>query len=561
MKLPDQLTLPGFLRELERSDPERAAIVFQQDDDEYPITYRELVQRAGGFSRALNNAGIEAGEPVIIILEHSLDLVFAFFGALLNGSIPAIMPFLTEKLSPERYRESLASLIEITRPAALISYRGFESEIDLLPIQGSSIRKVIYVDDLRLKVEWSWDEFGKMERAPEELALLQHSSGTTGLQKGVALSHQAVINQLRSYTEALELTSDDVIVSWLPLYHDMGLIAGFILPILTGVKLILMSPFDWVRAPYRLMRSVSKFGGTITWLPNFAFNFCAKKIMDRDLEGVQLSSLRAVINCSEPMRYESHEMFLDRFQPFGLQSSALATCYAMAENVFAVTQGGIGEPVLVDEVSRQSISTQGEAQPVEAGEPSVCMLSAGTAISNTHIRIIDAEGNRLADRVIGEIALQGDCLLSEYYRRPDLTQDAFTAGWYRTGDLGYLFKGQLFITGRAKELIIVGGKNIYPQDLEALVYKVPGVYPGRAVAFGVENRSLGTEDVVVVVERDETVDAQASEINKAIRQVVARGSDVTARYVQVVERGWLIKTSSGKNARRANKEKYLHEFV
>jgi acyl-CoA synthetase (AMP-forming)/AMP-acid ligase II len=560
MKLPERATLPGLLHELERLDAERVAIVFQLEDDDHPITYRELVQRAGGFARALKVAGIEAGEPIIIILEHSLDLVFSFFGALLNGSIPAIMPFLTEKLSPDRYRESLASLIEITRPAALVSYRGFESEIDLLPIPGSSVRTVIYVDDQRQDPEWIWDEVGELERDPEGLALLQHSSGTTGLQKGVALSHQAVINQLRSYADALELTPDDVIVSWLPLYHDMGLIAGFILPILTGVKLILMSPFDWVRAPYRLMHSVSKFSGTLTWLPNFAFNFCTRKIRDRDLEGVQLSSWRAVINCSEPMRYESHEMFLERFRPFGLQSLALATCYAMAENVFAVTQGGIGEPVLVDEVSRQALSTQGEARPAEEGEPFLRMLSAGAPISNTHIRIIDAEGNSLPDRVIGEIALKGDCLLSEYYRRPDLTLEAFNDGWYKTGDLGYLHDGQLFITGRAKDLIIVGGKNIYPQDLEALVHEVPGVYPGRAVAFGVDNPSLGTEDVVVVAERDETVDAQVSEITQDIRLAVAHGSDVTARYAQVVERGWLIKTSSGKNARRANKEKYLHEF-
>jgi acyl-CoA synthetase (AMP-forming)/AMP-acid ligase II len=188
------------------------------------------------------------------------------------------------------------------------------------------------------------------------------------------------------------------------------------------------------------------------------------------------------------------------------------------------------------------------------------MLSAGPPIPNTEIRIIDAEGNELPDRKIGEITLRGNSLLSEYFRRPDLTEAAFLGEWYKTGDLGYLYEGELFITGRAKELIIVGGKNIYPQDLEALVYEVPGVYPGRAVAFGVDNISLGTEDVVIVAEMDEAAQMEATATARLIKMAVAEGSDVTARYVQVVERGWLIKTSSGKNARTANKEKYLSEF-
>lgn len=554
-------TLPAVLRELERISGDEVAIVFQERDAEHPVTYSDLIQQSVVYTRALEDAGIKSDEPIIIILEHSLDLVFAFFGAMLAGAVPAIMPFLTEKLSPVRYRESLASLIEITKPAAIVTYRDFQAEVESLQTPGSSVRAVLYSDDQPAEVSWDWDALDGLRREPDDLVLLQHSSGTTGLQKGVALSHRSVLNQLAAYSSALRLVESDVIVSWLPLYHDMGLIAGFILPILMGVKLVLMSPFDWVRAPQRLMRSVSEHKGTLTWLPNFAYNFCATKVRDRDLEGVDLSSWRAVINCSEPMRYESHEMFLERFVPYGLKISSLATSYAMAENVFAVTQGGIQDPILVDQVSRTSLSQHVRAEPAVDGDDVVKMLSAGPPISNTKVRIIDEDGNSLPERAIGEIVLKGDSLLSEYYRRPAITANSFIDGWFKTGDLGYLLNGELFITGRAKELIIVGGKNIYPQDLEALVYTIPGVYPGRAVAFGVDNPVLGTEDVAVVAEFDASADVELSTVTKMIRAAIAEGSDVTARYVQVVERGWLVKTSSGKNARMANKDKYLRQFA
>jgi acyl-CoA synthetase (AMP-forming)/AMP-acid ligase II len=560
MNLPEHETLPGLLQKIESEASDEVTIVFQGDQEDHQVTYSELVQRSAVYAHAFRESGIKPGDPVIIILEHRLDLIFAFFGAILHGAVPSIMPFLTEKLSPQRYRQSLSSLIEITRPTAVVTYLDFKSEIESLRSPDSPLRAIIYVESLPHTVDWSWDSLEGAKRSPEDIVFLQHSSGTTGLQKGVALSHEAVLNQLRAYSAAIQINRRDVVVSWLPLYHDMGLIAGFILPIFTGVKLVLMSPFDWVRAPYRLMRSVNDYRGTLSWLPNFAYNFCASKIRDRDLQDVDLSSWRAVINCSEPMRYESHEMFIERFEPYGLRRSALATCYAMAENVFAVTQGGIGEPVRIDEISRARLSEHDKALPPEGDDQVVRMLSAGHPIPNTQVRVIDPAGNKLADRSIGEIVLKGESLLSAYYRRPDLTREAFLDGWYKTGDLGYMLEGELFITGRAKELIIVGGKNIYPQDIEALVYEVPGVYPGRAVAFGVENTALGTEDVAVVVELDDQRGSEGGAVAKEIRAAVAEGSDVTARYVQVVERGWLIKTSSGKNARTANKEKYLLEF-
>jgi len=573
---------------IEAPDKVSVHLLFNRQSDQ-AITYRELLHGSVRYALALKQAEIRPGEVVILILDHGEDLVMAFWGAILNGSIPSILPFLTEKLSPEVYRKSLAALFEITAPTAVITDSDFMGEVRKAS-KGRSVSAIISSADVQNRIpdvkEVNFDQLRGLTSPPKDIVLLQHSSGTTGLQKGVALSHRAVFNQLESYSRALDLNQNDVIVSWLPLYHDMGLIAGFLLPILKRVPLVLISPFDWVRAPYRLLQAISSYRGTLCWLPNFAYNFMALKTRHRDLELVDLSSLRAVINCSEPMSWKSHKMFLDRFQAYGLRSEALATSYAMAENVFAVTQGGINSPVKLDVIDQNTFLSHQIAEPV--GEtykrenlwlepdqtenlPVLKMLSTGQPIEDTNVRILDQQGVDLPERHIGEIALQSNCMLSGYYHRPDLTQKAFLEGWFMTGDLGYLANGELFVTGRKKDLIIVGGKNIYPQDLEYLASEVEGVHAGRVAAFGVFNEQTGTEDVVIVAEADydlledgqsgtSNINDQPERIAVEIRERVTRGSDIALRYVHVVERNWLLKTSSGKVARRANREKYLSEF-
>ncbi len=558
-------TLTQALLDHAGSHPDRAAVTLldPQRPDEV-ITYAGLVKGASGYAHALEQQGIQPGEVVVLVLQHGSDLVYSFYGAILHGAIPAIMPFLTEKLSPERYQEDMKALIAITRPAAIVTYPEFLRMVEGTLSAGNSVRCVLVTGDKDIQ-PLAGQPLRGLERSPDETVLLQHSSGTTGLQKGVALSHRAVLNQLASYAEAIHLTSDDIIVSWLPLYHDMGLIAGFIMPILNRVPLVLMSPFDWVRAPARLIRAVSDRHGTLSWLPNFAYNFCAQKIRSRDLEGIDLSSWRAVINCSEPMRWESQRLFLERFQPYGLRPEALATCYAMAENVFAVSQGGIDTTLTVDEIAAHPFITQRLALPAPAAPgraqvETIKMLSAGKPLSNTRVRVLDEKHRPLPDRQVGEIALLSDCMLTGYYRRADLTNKAFHDGWYLTGDLGYMLSGEVFVVGRKKDLIIVGGKNIYPQDLETLAYQVPGVHPGRAVAFGVFNTEIGTEEVVLVAESDLQGPDEQQALADEIRQRVTRGSDVALRNVHVVGPKWIIKTSSGKTARLACRDKYLKEI-
>jgi acyl-CoA synthetase (AMP-forming)/AMP-acid ligase II len=555
-------TFPEQLKALHSRTPEQVAVVLQfPGREDLLLTCDQLLRGASAYARTLEREGIQPGEVVILILQHGEDLVYSFWGAILHGAIPSIMPFLTEKLSPERYRADLSTLISVAKPAAIVTYPEFETEIRTALQEGDSVRAVIVTDRVESQSKIDIASLQGFQRKPEDIVLLQHSSGTTGLQKGVALSHRAVFNQLNSYGTSLSMRDSDVVVSWLPLYHDMGLIAGFLMPILAGIPLVLMSPFDWVRAPYKLLQAVSKYRGTLTWLPNFAYNFCAQKIRDRHIEGVDLSSLRAVTNCSEPVRWESHVAFYERFKDHGLKFEALQTSYAMAENVFGVTQSKLGSVPVVEEIDREAFMRERVAQSPQDGQPSMKMMSSGQPIENVRVKVLDENGQEVPDRIIGELALQSDSMLTGYFNRPDATAKAFREGWYLTGDYGYVSNGEVFVSGRKKDMIIVGGKNIYPQDLESLTYEVPGVHAGRSVAFGMFDEGQGTEEVVIIAEVDSEDADEQQKIADAIRLHVTRNSAIALRYVKVVGPKWILKTSSGKTARSANKEKFLRELA
>lgn len=555
-------TFTHLLKRLYLDSPDALSVVLQHaGQSDSVLTRRSLLAESSRYAHVYATAGVQPGEVVVLILQHGADLIYAFWGAILHGAVPSIMPFLTEKLSPDRYRADLAVLVEITRPAAIITYPDFVPEVYAALSAGGPVRAVLTRNDIPTPAAPDFDALPGLQRDAGDIVLLQHSSGTTGLQKGVALSHRAVLNQLDAYGAAIGLDpAQDVVVSWLPLYHDMGLIASFVLPILRGVPLVLMSPFDWVRAPHRLMQAVSQYRGTLTWLPNFAYNFCAQKIRDRNLEGVDLSSWRMVINCSEPVRWESQQMFIEKFRHYGLNPLSLQTSYAMAENVFGVTQSPPDCPPVVDVIDRETFMSGRIARPGQDGRPSMRMLSSGRPIANTRIRILDEEGRDLPERYIGEIALQSDCMLTGYYNRPDITSAALRDGWYLTGDYGYIADSEVYVSGRKKDMIVIGGKNVYPQDIEALASEVDGVHPGRVVAFGLFDEETGTEEVVVIAEADTTDRALRQQISDALRLHVTKNSAIALRHAHIVDSRWIVKTSSGKTARAANKEKYLCEI-
>ncbi|MBL8134136.1 MAG: AMP-binding protein [Anaerolineae bacterium] len=511
---------------------------------------RRLMQRAAAALRA---QGVGQRDLIVIAHTHGLESIAAFWGALWIGAIPSMFPTLTEKLDPLIYRQSVGEL------AAREGVKAVFTTDDFAPLLREVVSCAVYST---AQVEAAAPaESGGVPAAPNDIAFLQHSSGTTGLQKGVALSHRAVLNHLASYHEAIALSESDVIVSWLPLYHDMGLIAGFLMPLIQGIPLILMSPFEWVKAPAMLLRAITEYRGTLCWLPNFAYNHCARRIRERDLEGLSLASMRLFINESEPVADESHRLFYERFAGIGCRREMLTVGYGMAENVFAVSQTPSGTIPRVETLDRALLEELGRAVVVPPDHPrAVTKVSCGSVIRHTEIRVVDpASGRVLGNREVGEFAVRSDCLLSEYYKRPDL-QPLGADGWFLTGDLGYLADGEVYVSGRKKDLIINGGKNIFPADLETIVNQVSGVYPGRAVAFGVFDEREGTELVAVIAEVIGAPDDEGLRaINADIRRTVAARAGVTVSYVKLVDDRWLIKTSSGKIARSANRAKWLQE--
>jgi fatty-acyl-CoA synthase len=563
-------TLPDAVA-LQSEDDKRPAIIYLETDHA-PITIsrRQFREAVEAHAAGLQHMGIRPRDLVIIAHTQNLESIFAFWGALWCGAIPSMFPTLTEKLDPAIYMHSMAELAQLSEVRAIFTTDEFEPQLAArVPCQvfgsehlarsvavanGAEVRRMNSTAGHESRLPADWGHVA----APGEVAFLQHSSGTTGLQKGVALSHEAVLNQVASYSDSIALNDQDVIVSWLPLYHDMGLIAGFILPLMQGVPLVMMSPFDWVAHPALLLHAINDYRGTLCWLPNFAYNHCARRIRQRDSEGMSLASMRMFINCSEPVRYESHQMFLDRFAANGVTNEMLAVSYAMAENTFAVTQTPLGQAARLDMVDRIELEQNRFAQPVERDHPNAQIrVSCGPAIVNTAAKIIDDAGNALPDRAVGQVAVQSDCMLNEYYKRPDL--QPFQDGWYRTGDMGYMADGEVYIVGRLKDLIINAGKNIYPQDIEAIINTVPGVYPGRAVVFGVADEREGTELIGVVAEVTVDDPLERKHLATQIRNTVAKQSMVTVTYVHLVGERWLIKTSSGKIARAANREKWLAE--
>lgn len=556
-------TLTDALINHATAQPQYPAVIFIHDQGgEEMITRRHFLEQTRRFAQALRTIGVQSDDLVILVLKHSQTLLFAFWGALYLGAIASIFPFLTEKLDPQIYMEQVRELVSRSGAKAVITFPEFKAQLSAL--LSSTQCTVLATDEIPPEV---LSTENPLEMTPlyseEKIAFLQHSSGTTGLQKGVALSHRSVLNQVKAYQQSLDLRDDDVVVSWLPLYHDMGLIAGFVMPLVSGNTLVLMSPFKWVRDPKTLMHAIHRYRGTLCWLPNFAYNHSVRAITAADMEGRDLSSMRAFINCSEPVFFESHQLFLEKFAPYGLRPQMLSTCYAMAENTFAVTQFPLGIVPTVDWVQTRALQEEQRAEPTQPhASGATPMVSCGFPIPGTHIRIVDSHGQDLPERHVGEIILRSDCMLSGYYRRPDLSAQAIRQGWYFTGDLGYLAAGELYVTGRKKDLIIVGGKNIYPQDLEAIANTIPGLVPGRSVAFGVQDKTLGSERVVMVceLEEDHLHEEERYRIEMELRRRVVQRSEIALADVRLVPRRWLIKTSSGKIARAANREKYLKEF-
>jgi acyl-CoA synthetase (AMP-forming)/AMP-acid ligase II len=377
----------------------------------------------------------------------------------------------------------------------------------------------------------------------------------------VPISYEHLRGQLASYGAALGLSPDDSIVSWLPLYHDMGLIACLLLPFVFRLPVTLFAPMEWVMDPRPFLESIGRDRATLCWLPNFAFSFMARKSALPTAAPLDLSSLRAVINCSEPVRAESLDAFAAAFAPHRLRPSALHTCYAMAEATFAVTQSTDVDP---PRRLTASIEALGQNRLVPDHESARALISCGAPIAGMEVRITDAGGQDLSPGHIGEIWLRSPFLMEDYlHTSGDDTEPrrAFTEGWYRTGDLGAFHGGHLYVTGRRKDIIIIGGVNLYPEDLETAVSAVAGVHAGRVVALGLEDAQLGTERLVVVAELDSSSDlARAAEIEAEARKVIVAVGGVAPYKVFIVPPQWVVKSTAGKVARADTRARLLERW-
>jgi acyl-CoA synthetase (AMP-forming)/AMP-acid ligase II len=395
--------------------------------------------------------------------------------------------------------------------------------------------------------------------ASSEVALLQHSSGTTGLKKGVALSYAAIASQVRSYQVALVLREDDLIASWLPLYHDMGLIACLIVPLSAGVPTIHIDPFEWTARPGILFERITQFHATLCWLPNFAFEHLTT-VAQRDTMRYELSSVRAFINCSEVCKPETFDRFVAAFSSSGVTHEAMQCCYAMAETVFAVTQTRAGIPPRRIWIDPTDLGAGQQIRLAVPGPGSRELVEVGSAIPGAMLRAHDASGSPLPDGVVGELGVSADFLFTGYYQQPELTRERLRDGVYFTRDLGFTYSGSVFVLGRLDDVIIVNGRNLYAHEVEALLQGVTGIKKGRTVAVPWNDERNGTQALAIIAERDGTLQRADSAIRAEVLSTVFSVTQATARLIHLVPEGWLVKTTSGKISRDLNLKKLQKEL-
>lgn len=541
---------------------EREAIVhWVAGEQAFRWTWGALGRAASSYAARLKEQGVGKGDVCALILRHNKDFYPIYMAISSLGALPSVLAYPNARLHPEKFRHGLEGMARCSGLDWIVTERDLEATIRMLTSNAdSTVRGILF------PLEWEERALaGRFEPpsgvSPDDPCLLQHSSGTTGLQKAVMLSHRSVLEHVRRYGEAIQVSREDKVVSWLPLYHDMGLIAAFYLPLTLGIPLVQLNPFEWVSAPILLLEAISREKATLCWLPNFAYNLLADRVSADDVDGIRLDRVRMFVNCSEPIRNESHERFFSRFESLGLRRKALGACYAMAETTFAVTQTVPGPEVKCLWVAREEIA-KGNVRLVDsqAANSRAC-VSSGAPISACEVRIVDEKGNNLPPDRVGEIAVRSVSLFNGYRNDPEKTSAVLRDGWYFTGDYGFVFEGECFVIGRKKDVIISAGNNIYPEDIEDAVGQVKGVLPGRVIAFGIEDARSGTEQICVVAETP-LFSASEGEKKTLRRHIKEAGMavDITVSRVYLSPPRWLIKSSAGKPSRSANKERALAEL-
>ena len=515
------------------------------------VSWRELHDDARRVAAALQARGVGPRTHVSILGPTTRPLVTTIQATWLCGAATVMLPLPMRLGSIEEFVQQTRARI-LASDSALVVVDGQLAEF--LDVREGD-PPIVLLDELVGAAPRGYD---RPADDPDALAILQYTSGSTSDPKGVMLPHRCVAANLDAIVATAELEPGrDVGVSWLPLYHDMGLIGLLAAPMTTGMDLALAAPQDFLAAPARWMEWMSAFGGTATAGPNFAYALAARAL--RRLEGLDLSAWRIAINGAEPIDPVSVQAFVDAGEPHGLAPGTMLAAFGMAEATLAVTFATPGKGLEVDIVDGRVLEGDRYAAPTDIGQPGARALARlGRPLFNLRVRVCDpATGVRMQDREVGEIEIGGSSVTPGYYGRPDATADASHEGWLRTGDLGYMTNGELVVCGRIKDMIILGGRNVYPQDVERAVAEVSGVRAGNVIAFGTPNRK-GRESLVVVAEtRDEADATVTDEIAARVRATVG----IPPSDVVLVRSGTLPKTSSGKLQRMLCRERYLSEAL
>ncbi len=525
---------------------DRIHILFEESGKTVPISYGELEKRAKRVAGGLIMRGVQKGEAVALMLPTGPDYFFSFFGILMAGCIPVPIypPFRLSQMADHLKRH--AGILSNAGAVMLVTFDEAAKLAKLLGLQVESLRGIVLPRDLSTQ---DIEVVPALER--EDIALLQYTSGSTGNPKGVMLNHANLLANIRAMGTAAEVGSNDVFVSWLPLYHDMGLIGAWLGSLYHACRYVVMSPLSFLSRPARWLSCISRHRGTLTASPNFGYALCLSKIEGEDMQGIDLSSLRMAFNGAEPVSPEVIRGFSEKFSKYGLNPSAISPVYGLAESSVGLAFPPPGRGPKVDEVDRDLFARTGRA--IQGGVDRVAFVSCGLPLPGHEIRIVDAAGREVGERREGRLEFKGPSATSGYFRNPEETGKLFHDAWLDSGDFAYIADGEIYVTGRAKDLIIRAGRNIQPYEAEEAVGNLPGIRRGCVAVFGVPRG--GTEQLVVMAEtkQREALERLKGLVNDAVVDVLGEPPD----EILLVPPHTVLKTSSGKIRRAASRSLYL----
>jgi 1-acyl-sn-glycerol-3-phosphate acyltransferase len=552
------VTLVEVLNAHAAAHGERAHVHLQGEAETATVlTYGELLTGARSIAMGLRRLGLAHGSSVALMLPTGRDYLFTFFGVLLAGCVPVPIYPPTRAAQIEEHLRRHARILGNAEARLLVTVAQARRVARLLQAKVAGLDGIMTSAELTaVQAPGEHEPELPVPRA-DDVAFLQYTSGSTGDPKGVILTHAHLLANIRAMGEAIEAGSGDVFVSWLPLYHDMGLIGAWLGSLYYGIPLVLMSPLSFLTSPGRWLRAIHRYRATLTAAPNFAFELCLKRLRDADLEGLDLSSLRLACNGAEPVSPNTVRRFAARFACAGWRATAMTPVYGLAESAVGLSFTPLDRGPMIDRIERDRFLQEGKAVPAAVDAAGALeFVGAGRPLPGYRVMVVDAHDQPLPDRQQGRLLFQGPSATSGYFRNPAATAQLLRGDWLDTGDLAYRADGTLYITGRVKDTIIRGGRNLYPSELEEAVGQLPGIRAGCVAVIGAAGATAGTEQVVVVAETRET-DAVAREaLIRAINGCSVSILGAPPDNVVLVSPHSVLKTSSGKIRRSAVRALY-----